>query len=138
MELSSAVLYVDDGAVPDALAFYERALGLTRRFYDDDYQFGELASSGSATLAIAAHVTGERLMPGRYERPRPGAPVQQVELAFTTTDVPAAFARAVAAGAVTLAAPYTLPWGQEVAYVRAPDGTIVGLCAPLQAATGHA
>lgn len=34
MELASVVVYVEDGAVPAALEFYERALGLTRRFYD--------------------------------------------------------------------------------------------------------
>jgi predicted enzyme related to lactoylglutathione lyase len=134
MELASAVLYVDDGTVPDVLAFYERALGLTRRFYDPEYQFGELAGAGPATLAVAAHSAGERLMPGAYRRPAPATPVQNTELAFTTSDVPGAFARAVAGGATVLAAPYVLPWGQQVAYVRAPDGTVLGLCAPLPAA----
>ena len=125
MELTSAVIYVDDGTVPAVLDFYERALGLSRRFYDPDYQFGELAGDG-ATLAVASHHTGERLMP-RYPRPDAGTPVQNVEIAFTTGDVPGAFARAVAAGASVLAAPYLLPWGQEAAYVQAPDGTVLGL-----------
>jgi predicted enzyme related to lactoylglutathione lyase len=130
MELASVVLYVEDGTVPTALAFYERALGLTRRFYDPDFQFGELGGQGAATLAVAAYQTGERLMPGGYRRPARTTPVQHVEVAFTTADVPGAFARAVAAGARELAAPYVLPWGQAVAYVQAPDGTILGLCAP--------
>jgi catechol 2,3-dioxygenase-like lactoylglutathione lyase family enzyme len=129
MELASVVLYVADGSVPAALDFYERALGLARRFYDADYQFGELAGDGVATLAVAAYATGERLMPG-YRRPAMPTRVQHAEIAFTTRDVRGAFARAVAAGAVVLAEPYVLPWGQEVAYVQAPDGTIVGLCAP--------
>lgn len=131
MELASAVLYVEDGTVPGVLAFYERALGLTRRFYDPDYQFGELVGQGPVTLAVAAHSAGERLMPWGYRRPVPGTPVTNVELAFTTANVPGAFAQAVAAGAAVLAEPYELPWGQQVAYVRAPDGTLVGLCAPL-------
>jgi catechol 2,3-dioxygenase-like lactoylglutathione lyase family enzyme len=135
MELTSVVVYVEDGAVPATLEFYERALGLTRRFYDPDYQFGELTGCGVATLAVAAHSTGERLMPAGYERPSLGTRVRNIEVAFTTDDVRGAFTRAVAAGAQVLAEPYVLPWGQEVAYVRAPDGTLLGLCAPLPAPT---
>jgi lactoylglutathione lyase len=134
MQLASVVLYVDQGAVPAALAFYERALGLTRRFYDSDYEFGELgAPGGAATLAVAAHSAAVRLMPGSYIPPAAGTPVVNVEVAFATPDVAGAFARAVAAGAAVLAAPYVLPWGQEVAYVRAPDGAVLGLCGPLPA-----
>lgn len=137
MELTSVVVYVEDGAVPATLEFYERALGLTRRFYDPGYQFGELAGCGAATLAVAAHSTGERLMPAGYERPSLGTRVTNIEVAFTTNDVRSAFTRAVAAGAKVLAEPYVLPWGQEVAYVRAPDGTLLGLCAPLPTPDGE-
>lgn len=135
MELASVVIYVDDGTVAQALAFYENALGLTRRFYDPEFQFGELCgATGTATLAIAAHAAAERLMPIEYRRPAPGTPVTNAEVAFTTADVRGAFDRAMAAGATLLAAPYITPWGQQVAYVRAPDGTLVGLCAPISAA----
>lgn len=133
MEFASAVLYVDDGTVPAVLDFYEQVLGWRRRFYDPDYQFGELAGPGPTTLAVAAHATGVRLMPDGYRPPAVGAPVAGTELAFTTTDVAGAFARALGAGASALAPPAVLPWGQAAAYVRAPDGTILGLCAPLPA-----
>lgn len=135
MELATVVVYVDDGAVPAALEFYERALGLTRRFYDPDYQFGELAGRGTVTLAVAAHVTGERLMPAGYERPSLGTRVANAEVAFTTDNVRGAFTRAVAAGAKVLAPAVrtALGAGGRVAYVRAPDGTLLGLCAPLPA-----
>ena len=36
--------------------------------------------------------------------------------------------RAVQAGATLLKAPASKPWGQVVAYVRCPDGTLVELC----------
>ncbi|GJD62248.1 hypothetical protein [Methylobacterium frigidaeris] len=42
-------------------------------------------------------------------------------------DVPAAFAPAVAAGAMPVAEPVTKPWGQIVAYVRGRDGVLVEL-----------
>jgi len=133
MHLATAVLYVDDGTVPAVLEFYERAFGLTRRFYDAAYQYGELAT-GPATVAVAAHATGKLLMPGGYVAPPPGTPVTNTELAFTTDDVPAAFERAMAAGAALVAAPYAVPWGQTVAYVRSVEGTLIGLCTPLPTA----
>jgi len=39
--------------------------------------------------------------------------------------------RAVAAGATLLKDASTKLWGQTVAYVRAPDGTLVELCTPM-------
>ena len=38
---------------------------------------------------------------------------------------------AVAAGATLLSPPLVKPWGQTVAYVRCPDGTLVELCTPV-------
>jgi catechol 2,3-dioxygenase-like lactoylglutathione lyase family enzyme len=40
MKFGSTVLFVDD--VPAVLEFYRRALGFETRFYDAEYQFGEL------------------------------------------------------------------------------------------------
>src|SRR3712207_6987538 len=57
--LTTAVLYVEDGRVPEALDFYERALGLARRFYDPGYEFGELAGAGGATVARSEEHTSE-------------------------------------------------------------------------------
>lgn len=60
---TSISLLVDDGAVPVTLDFYERALRLTRRFYDPDYQFGELAGRGTVTLAGAKVLAEPYVMP---------------------------------------------------------------------------
>ncbi|MBY0237599.1 MAG: hypothetical protein K2W93_21650, partial [Burkholderiaceae bacterium] len=54
-----------------------------------------------------------------------------IEIGFACADVAAAFERAVAAGATAIKAPLTKPWGQTVAYVRCPDGTLVELCTPM-------
>ena len=130
MDLSHAVVYVDDADVPAVVEFYERAYGLTRRFYDPTYQYAEL-NTGPATVAIAGHAAGALMMPGAYETPPSGSGVANTELAFITDDVPGAFNRAIAAGAVAITAPYTVPWGQTVAYVRSVEGTIIGFCTPL-------
>ncbi|BCS31548.1 glyoxalase [Luteitalea sp. TBR-22] len=137
MRLVSTVIYVDD--VVRTIGFYEAAFGCGVKFLDADvrmpgridgqvYQFAELDVAG-ATLQFGTHALGALLMPG-FERPSGGGP-SGVEIAFYTDDVPGAFARAVAAGATPLRAPETMPWGQEVAYVRSLEGTFIGLCAPI-------
>jgi uncharacterized glyoxalase superfamily protein PhnB len=47
-----------------------------------------------------------------------------------TTHVQAAFDRAMEAGAEAVSPPQTKPWGQDVAYVRDPDGNLVELASP--------
>ena len=39
--------------------------------------------------------------------------------------------QALDAGAVVIKEPLTKPWGQTVAYVRCPDGTLVEICSPV-------
>ena len=130
LKFGATVIYVD-GDVPGVLDFYHRAFGLKPRFYDPTYEFGELETGGPA-IAFATHRTGELLMPGSYERPDRGQPCG-VELAFFATDVAAAFKRAIDAGAVTIAEPKVMPWGQTVAYVRGIEGTLIALCTPMEA-----
>lgn len=126
MQFGATVLYVDD--VPAVVDFYRRAFGLQLRFSDEALGFAELETGGS-TLAFAAHSLGELLMPGGYSRPPDGKPAG-VEIGFLTEDVPVAFAKAIAEGAAPIAPPKRMPWGLEVAYVRAPEGTIIGFSEP--------
>ena len=126
MKFGGTVLYVDQ--VSPVVDFYRRAFGLELRFFDEALGFAELETGGSA-LSIASHSLGEMLMPGGYMRPADGQPAG-VEIAFLTRDVPASFAKAIAEGASPITAPRRMPWGLEVAYVRAPDGTLIGLSEP--------
>ena len=132
MRLAGTCLYVDD--VPAVLEFYRRAFGFQSRFFDEGIQFAELDTGGAPgtppVLAFASHQCGEMMMPGGYVRPTSGGPAS-VEIAFYTADVPAAFTQAVGAGAVVIAAPTVMPWGQTVAYVRSVEGTLIGLCTPM-------
>ncbi len=136
MRLAATCLYVDD--VPAVLDFYRRAFGFGTRFFDEALQFAELDTGGAPgappILSFASHRCAEVLMPGGYVRPAGGGP-SGVEVAFYTDDVLAAFARAVGAGAVVIAAPKVMPWGQTVAYVRSIEGTLIGLCTPIGGAS---
>jgi lactoylglutathione lyase len=127
LTLGAAVIYVDEGAKA-VLDFYTQAFGLTLRFYDATFDFGEL-ETGTSAIAVASHRAGAFMVGERYppvSHPRP----VNVELALLTINVPAAFNRAVAAGCLPLCEPKTMPWGQTVAYVTSIEGTLVGLLTP--------
>jgi uncharacterized glyoxalase superfamily protein PhnB len=131
MQFGGTVVYVDQ--VSPVVGFYRRALGLNVRFFDEILGFAELETGGSM-LAIAAHSLGEMLMPNQYLRPASGQPAG-IEIAFLTLDVPASFAKAIAEGATPITPPRRMPWGLEVAYVRAPEGTLIGFSEPPAATT---
>src|ERR1043166_9145725 len=114
VSLGYVILYVKD--VPASLAFYEKAFGLSRRFFNDadGKAYGEL-ESGAARLAFASlqlaheHLKQEVVVSSPYRAPL------GFEVALVTTDVPGLYARAVKAGAVSVSEPATKPWGQTVA-----------------------
>ena len=123
------ILYVSD--VEASLGFYERALGQRRRFVHESGQYAEL-DTGDTALALAAHELAASNLPGVF-RPdrrtsRGGAP--GFEVCFVTRDVQAAFDRAVEEGAEAVSPMQTKPWGQDVAYVRDPDGNLVEIASP--------
>jgi lactoylglutathione lyase len=133
----ATIIYVDD--VPAVLDFYRRAFGLEPVFVDLDvelpdrtpggrYQFASLDVEGG-TLHFGTHDLGTLLMPA-YTRPASGQPAG-MEIAFYSPDVQAAYGRAVAEGAESVAEPKVMPWGQTVAYVRSVEGTFVAFCSPL-------
>ncbi|HEX2526130.1 MAG TPA: VOC family protein [Geminicoccus sp.] len=71
------ILHVPD--VREAVAFYERAFGLTRRFVDDQGEFAEM-ETGTTVLAFSAHRLVERM---GFENPGEGRP-RGMEIAFVT------------------------------------------------------
>ncbi len=125
MRFGYTIVYVDD--VESSIAFFERAFGLARRFVAPGGAYGEL-ETGATALAFAQHAPARASLGGDYVAAGASALPLGVEVGLVTNDVPAAVARAQAAGAALLHAPATKPWGQVVAYVRAPDGTLVELC----------
>jgi lactoylglutathione lyase len=128
MRFGYTILYVADVAA--SVDFYERALGQRRRFVHESGQYAEL-ETGDTALAIAAHELAAANVPGLYRperRRRGGQPA--FEVCFVTTDVQSAFDRAITEGAEAVTSPQTKPWGQDVAYVRDPDGNLVEIASP--------
>src|SRR5262245_7682049 len=127
MKFAGICIYVDD--LRATLDFYRRAFGFDTRFFDEALGFAELETGGAA-LTFATHKLGETITAGGHVRPADGRP-HGVEVGLGTSDVPAAFTRAVAAGAVPVLEPKEMPWGQTTAYLRTPEGTLIGLNTPM-------
>lgn len=128
MNFAYTIIYVPDVAA--SLSFFEQAFGFARRFLHESGSYGEL-ETGATALAFAAHELGEMNFPEGHVAAHSSVKPLGMEVGFVTTDVAAAHARALAAGATEIAAPVSKPWGQTVAYVRCPDGTLVELCSPM-------
>ena len=130
MKLGYAILYVD--SVAETIAFYEQAFGLERGMVAPGFEYGEM-KTGDTKLAFAANSFVKTLTDVAFEAAHPAKAAPPVELGLVTDEVEAAYARAVAAGAVVVKEPQKKPWGQLVGYVRDNNGFLVEICAPMDA-----
>ena len=128
MKFGYTIVYV--ASVSETLTFYKEAFGFETRFLHESGQYGEL-ETGETTLAFASHFLGEMNFGGNYQKTDPRKAPLGVELAFVTDDVAASYAKALAAGAVSINPPVKKPWGQLVAYVRAKEGSLIELCSQM-------
>lgn len=130
MKLGYTIIYVP--SVASSLQFFVQAFGLEQGFLHESGDYGEL-KTGETTLAFASHALGAAHFPDGHVRASESRQPLGMEIALVTPDVGAAHQRALAHGAAELCAPAQKPWGQVVSYVRAPDGSLIELCTPIQA-----
>jgi len=130
MKLAYTTLFVP--SVDEALAFYEAAFGLRRRFVHESGQYAEL-DTGTTALAFAAHDLARTIVKTPYRASARGEAPAGFELGLQTDDVPRAYERAVAAGAAPVSPPERMPWGQTVAYVRDREGVLIVLLTEIEA-----
>jgi lactoylglutathione lyase len=130
--LSFIVVYVRDVAAE--LTFYEQAFGLERRHLDtrENGAYGEL-STGETVLAFASHELVGRHLPVPFRTHDQREEPAGVEITLEIEDLDHAVHRAVARGAALVAAPELKAWGQRYAFIRDPEGVLVGLTDPLPA-----
>ena len=128
MKFAYTILYVPD--VVRAIEFYEGAFGFQRGFVHESGEYGELLT-GPTVLSFASLALANSNLNGGVTPSDPQRPPAAFEVAFSTEDVAAAFARATAAGAVPVSPPKQKPWGQTVAYVRDLNGNLVEHCTPM-------
>ena len=121
MKADSVIVYVED--FERSKAFYGGALGLKVRLDAGNYCEFEMGGLGLGLMSKKAlpHFLGET----GAETWRDGAP--RCELYFLAENVEEAIKTIEAAGAQKLADLKLMPWGDEAAYFRDPDGHIIAL-----------
>lgn len=130
VSLGYVILYVRD--VSTSMSFYEKAFGLSRRFFHDENgnAYGEL-ETGAVRLSFASVQMAKEHVDQEVIAASPQNAPLGFEIAFVTADVEGLFRRVLDSGATSVREPAKKPWGQTVAYVRDPDGYLVELCTPL-------
>ena len=127
MKLGYVIYYVE--SVEKTLGFYEKAFGLKTKFLHESGEYGEL-ETGSTALAFASLNLAESNQINFKKRSKDFYS-SDMEIGLVTDDVNAAHATAVKAGAVEVKSPVKKPWGQDVSYVRDPNGFLVEICSSM-------
>ena len=127
MKFGYTILYVDD--VLKTVDFYEKALGLKRRFVHESNAYAEM-ETGQTRLAFTSKELAKTNgldfgQLGKSTTPPP------FEIALVTDQVESVFKKAVSNGAAELKKPVQKPWGQLVGYVKDCNGFLVEICSPL-------
>ena len=91
------IIYVS--SVEETLEYYKKAFGFGVKFIHESRAYGEV-ETGETTLAFASYEMGDMNLGGKYSKVNINDKPFGIELAFVTEDVPAAFEKAVASGAV--------------------------------------
>jgi len=127
MQFGYTIVYVPD--VESTMVFYKNAFSPEEHFLHESKQYGE-PNTGNTKIAFAsnslAQSNGVNFIENNTQNTAPG-----IEIAFIAEDVKQVYQHAISQGAITVKAPSTKPWGQEVAYLRDINGIIVELCSPM-------
>ncbi|MDP2388037.1 MAG: VOC family protein [Bacteroidota bacterium] len=129
IKFAYTILYVQD--VVKTVAFYEKAFGFKHRFISPGNEYCEIAS-GETTLSFASVELAKTNLSGGFKESSLKEKTFGIEIGFTTDNVKKTVQSALDAGAILLEAAKTKPWGQEVAYVRDPDGFLIEICTPME------
>ena len=122
------IIYASD--VNETPVFFEKTLGMKRRFMTQEEDYGEL-ETGETTLAFASHELGESNFSGGYISGSDSQKPLGTEIALVVDDVQIIHDTALKHGSHELKAPEQKPWGQVVSYLRAPSGVLIELCTPM-------
>ncbi|WP_158371536.1 VOC family protein [Cellulosimicrobium cellulans] len=125
MQLAATRIFTDD--VDAVLAFYERVTGVAATRLHP--WFGEIRTP-SGTLAVASTATVPLLGDGAAE----ARANRSVALDFLVDDVDAAYRDLRGVVDTFVNEPTDMPWGNRSLLLRDPDGTLVNLFTPVDAA----
>lgn len=137
LELGFVIIYVAN--VKKTVDFYEKALGLRKRFFvetaDGGYaEFGTALGgagrdAGSVRIIFSSGKEARKLFPEALTEDSQGTP-GAVQLRFvhdSAKDVDSVYRAALKGGAKSVSEPSVQPWGITLARFRDPDGMLVSV-----------
>lgn len=121
MTVTSSFPILSTRDLPTLVEFYRRSLAAEVTFRFED---------GGVDVYVSLTIAGASLGIGSDPHTPPQPDGDRVALWFYVTDVNAAYAGALDAGASDVHAPLDMPWGERVAQVRDPAGHLLNLAEP--------
>jgi lactoylglutathione lyase len=123
------IIYVKD--VFATVEFYTKAFGLETGFVTPEADYGEVIT-GSTTLSFANLELGNSNIKSGFVKSTMDTKPFGIELAFVTENIEETWSQAISAGATVLESIETKVWGQQVGYLRDPNGFLLEICTPME------
>ena len=123
------ILYVKD--VVATVEFYEQAFDLKRGLVTPETDYGEVIT-GDTTLSFASLELGNSNIKSGFTTSSPDTKPFGVELAFVAESIDETWKQAIKAGATILEDIVEKPRGQQVGYLRDPNGFLLEICTPMK------
>lgn len=123
------ILYVTD--VVSTIEFYQKAFGLERGFITPECDYGEVIT-GNTTLSFANMELGNSNVKSGFIASSSHTKPFGIELAFVSENIEETWKQALDAGATILESIQTKVWGQQVGYLRDPNGFLLEICTPME------
>jgi lactoylglutathione lyase len=123
------ILYVKD--VVATVEFYTKAFGLEAGFITPEADYGEVIT-GNTTLSFANLELGNSNIKSGFIESNNNAKPFGIELAFVSENIEETWNQAILAGATILEPIETKVWGQQVGYLRDPNGFLLEICTPME------
>lgn len=130
VQYTYTILYVAD--VKKTMKFYMSTFGFSQRMLTPEHDYREL-ESGQTILSFASLTLANSNFDQDYQVSSLEKPPFGIELAFTTDDVLTLMEKAQENGAHLVSEMKTKPWGQQVGYVKDPNGFLIEVCTPMVA-----
>jgi lactoylglutathione lyase len=128
VEYKYTILYVKD--VIATVEFYNKAFGFESGFVTPEGDYGEVVT-GETKLAFANIELGNSNIKTGFIESSVSSKPFGFELAFVTSDIEGTWKQAISAGATVLEAIEGKVWGQQVGYLRDPNGFLLEICTPM-------
>jgi lactoylglutathione lyase len=128
VEYKYTILYVKD--VIATVEFYNKAFGFESGFVTPEGDYGEVIT-GDTKIAFANIELGNSNIKNGFIESDASSKPFGFGLAFVTSSIESTWKQAISAGATVLEAVESKVWGQQVGYLRDPNGFLLEICTPM-------